>query len=481
MKPRAAARVSRPPDGIHLAGATVGRHDRVARWTPREENVESRGPAGRARARVGLQHADRRGARRPAVDVPHPHVERALDREPERGERAGPQPARAGRALRGRARGRARRAARHRDGAEPRLALRAGRAVLLPAPRRRTSRSTTWPPRSTRTPSCFPTEGAPSGIDPRLRLAANLYNLGLALGLASRRRRHRGPGGRPAAAAVRPARHHGRAGRLPLGWLPHESVHPRRPSSSCGVSSTATGRPGVGAPLAAEVTPVGEGPAPTAARKRIPSTVKVPVTAFLRIEDVRRRASPAGQVRGQLELYAADAARTVTVEGRTPCRSSSSPRPRSPTCSRARRCGTPRSRVPLGFKRSVFPEGLGMMHPYRPGRVPVVLIHGTASSPARWADMVNELQNDPVLRDRIQFWLFTYNTSNPILLSAAELRAAPPPGRVGDRSRRARSRPPRHGADRPQPGRNHRAAHGHGQREPLLGQREQGTSGRARR
>ena len=65
-----------------------------------------------------------------------------------------------------------------------------------------------------------------------------------------------------------------------------------------------------------------------------------------------------------------------------------------------------------------------MMHPYRPGRVPVVLVHGTASSPARWADIINELQNDPKLRGRLQFWLFTYNTSNPILLSAAELREA---------------------------------------------------------
>jgi hypothetical protein len=54
--------------------------------------------------------------------------------------------------------------------------------------------------------------------------------------------------------------------------------------------------------------------------------------------------------------------------------------------------------------------------------VPVVLVHGTASSPARWADIINELQNDPKLRERIQFFLFTYNTSNPILLSAADLR-----------------------------------------------------------
>jgi hypothetical protein len=38
--------------------------------------------------------------------------------------------------------------------------------------------------------------------------------------------------------------------------------------------------------------------------------------------------------------------------------------------------------------------------------------------------MINELQNDPVSREHMQFWLFTYNTSNPILLSASELREA---------------------------------------------------------
>jgi pimeloyl-ACP methyl ester carboxylesterase len=65
-----------------------------------------------------------------------------------------------------------------------------------------------------------------------------------------------------------------------------------------------------------------------------------------------------------------------------------------------------------------------MRHPYRQGRIPIVLVHGTASSPARWADLINELMNDPELRGRIQFWLFTYSTSNPILQSAAELRRA---------------------------------------------------------
>jgi len=65
-----------------------------------------------------------------------------------------------------------------------------------------------------------------------------------------------------------------------------------------------------------------------------------------------------------------------------------------------------------------------MLHPYRPGRVPVVLVHGTASSPARWAEMVNELSNDPILRDRFQFWAFQYNTGQPILYSALLMRRA---------------------------------------------------------
>jgi pimeloyl-ACP methyl ester carboxylesterase len=78
----------------------------------------------------------------------------------------------------------------------------------------------------------------------------------------------------------------------------------------------------------------------------------------------------------------------------------------------------------LAADTPMFGEGLIMLHPYQAGRIPVVLIHGTASSPARWAEMLNEPQNDSVLRDHIQFWLFMYNTGNPILLSAKRLRDA---------------------------------------------------------
>ena len=64
-----------------------------------------------------------------------------------------------------------------------------------------------------------------------------------------------------------------------------------------------------------------------------------------------------------------------------------------------------------------------LSRPYQPGRVPVVFVHGTFSSPVWWAEMVNTLNADPVLRERCQIWQFLYRSSNPLPVSAAELRA----------------------------------------------------------
>jgi pimeloyl-ACP methyl ester carboxylesterase len=52
----------------------------------------------------------------------------------------------------------------------------------------------------------------------------------------------------------------------------------------------------------------------------------------------------------------------------------------------------------------------------------VVFVHGTNSSPARWADMLNDLENDPRVHDHFTFWAFSYMSSRPIALSAADLR-----------------------------------------------------------
>jgi len=67
-------------------------------------------------------------------------------------------------------------------------------------------------------------------------------------------------------------------------------------------------------------------------------------------------------------------------------------------------------------------SGLYFMRPYDPTRIPVVFIHGTSSSLARWADILNDLVFDDEIRDRYQFWFFTYLSGRPVPLSANILR-----------------------------------------------------------
>ena len=67
----------------------------------------------------------------------------------------------------------------------------------------------------------------------------------------------------------------------------------------------------------------------------------------------------------------------------------------------------------LGREPNKIPDGLYMTEPYRPGKIPVVFVHGTASNPVWWAEMFNTLRFDPLIREKYQFWYFVY-TSNKI-------------------------------------------------------------------
>jgi pimeloyl-ACP methyl ester carboxylesterase len=66
--------------------------------------------------------------------------------------------------------------------------------------------------------------------------------------------------------------------------------------------------------------------------------------------------------------------------------------------------------------------GIYMLEPYQPDKIPVVMVHGLMSSPTTWADMFNDLNGDPVLRKRYQFWFFMYPTGLPIGYSTSILR-----------------------------------------------------------
>ena len=71
-----------------------------------------------------------------------------------------------------------------------------------------------------------------------------------------------------------------------------------------------------------------------------------------------------------------------------------------------------------------YEERLAILRPHHPGRIPVVFVHGLASSPLIWAETINELGNDPEIAARFEFWNFLYASGEPIPLSAAKLRAA---------------------------------------------------------
>jgi pimeloyl-ACP methyl ester carboxylesterase len=261
----------------------------------------------------------------------------------------------------------------------------------------------------------------PKGIDPRLRWAADIYNQALTQAAKS----HDG-------AYVMPM---GGTFRLPFGeltvtfneadliWADYrmKDFIPAADVEVRGLRNRYR-TPGIGAPLAASIEPIGA--TTTKQDAYIPLRLKIPVTAFLRLDDPRG-ALKSGKLTGELEFYTPDSARSIKVNG------VEVPIEFETTSALALQLeGSPVWDFEIaGFRSGDFTIGaqrLGiyMLHPHRTGRIPVVLVHGTASSPARWAELINELENDPRFWEHYELWLFIYNTGNPIAYSGMLLRDA---------------------------------------------------------
>jgi pimeloyl-ACP methyl ester carboxylesterase len=204
--------------------------------------------------------------------------------------------------------------------------------------------------------------------------------------------------------------------------------------------------PGIGAPLSAEVGPEVE-TVPVEAERLLPG-LRTPVTAFLRIE-APRAALKSGSVRARLEIFAPAEALTVAIDGRdVPIEyETTAPfaealgdsafwdfelrgffrgafRPFTVAATAATEVVTTAVVGTEPVELQTEDEGLLFLAPYRRGKIPLVLVHGTASSPGRWADLVNELANERVIWERYQIWLFLYNTGNPVAYSGGLLRKA---------------------------------------------------------
>lgn len=74
-----------------------------------------------------------------------------------------------------------------------------------------------------------------------------------------------------------------------------------------------------------------------------------------------------------------------------------------------------------GDRESKF-QGLYMLEPFQPNKIPVVFVHGLLSTPATWMETLNELDQIPGIRDRYQFWVYLYPTAGSILLNSTDLR-----------------------------------------------------------
>jgi pimeloyl-ACP methyl ester carboxylesterase len=254
-------------------------------------------------------------------------------------------------------------------------------------------------------------------IDPRLRAAADIYNRGVAQGFETVRGEFTPRAG---------------SWQLPFGTLdvdfdPQELVWGQRklvrfvPVAELEVKGIPTRyrAPGIGAPLAAATEPLD--PA-TGFDDFVEPWIRVPITALLRIRDPQAQLAT-GHVSARLTLERAqEFPRVKIAHGRTV------PLEVETTASLALTLAeSPIWAQEIGgfFQRAGLVNEktrLAALMPYRPGRVPIVLVHGTASSPGRWAQMINELTNDRRIGPYVTFWLFMYDTGNPIPYSAMLLR-----------------------------------------------------------
>ncbi|MDB4438219.1 alpha/beta fold hydrolase [bacterium] len=82
----------------------------------------------------------------------------------------------------------------------------------------------------------------------------------------------------------------------------------------------------------------------------------------------------------------------------------------------------------LGFARMLNPSRydhtakLNFLQPYDRGRIPVLFVHGLQSTAATWLPMYLELMDDPEIRNKYQFWTFSYPSGYPFPYSANLLR-----------------------------------------------------------
>jgi len=259
---------------------------------------------------------------------------------------------------------------------------------------------------------------APSPFDPRFRLAANLYNRGLTSALEARESRQVVLSGGTLD--------------LPFGQLEvafdqtQLTWQDRRMTAFAPIAEFRVfglqahyREPGIGAPLAASLAGLSDEGRPG---DLLRAELTLPVTALLR-SPRSRTALAWPPFEATLEVHVPDITEAVEIAGRRV------PLETEPTAVLAFSLND----SPIWKQEYLrFLQALPFAHgelselyatvPHRRGRIPVVFVHGTASSFGRWAEMFNRLAADARVRARYEFWFFSYDSGSPIIWSSMLLR-----------------------------------------------------------
>ena len=266
----------------------------------------------------------------------------------------------------------------------------------------------------------FPQEETrrPGVLDPRYRWACDLYDRAITLGFKGTNGDYLDP----------------RAGRyeLPFGTLnlefdPADLIWGARRLKDfvpvdelevIGMRNRYRSR-GIGAALAAATEP----PDPSQPPDFMGPFIRVPVTAVLLLELPRQQLA-GSELRGTLRLITSTKAETISI-GKETVPLEIDRTAAIATTLKANSMLENELATFLGQATGMRAQSfLGAREPFQHGRIPVVFVHGTNSSPARWADMVNDLDADEWVRRRFQFWFFSYDSGNPIAYSSMLLRQA---------------------------------------------------------
>lgn len=187
---------------------------------------------------------------------------------------------------------------------------------------------------------------------------------------------------------------------------------------------------GLGVPLIAIRKPYAH---QDAAEQYYPSQLCFPLTAFLRVDESSLASQPASGRSGPaaapksprfvLELHDPLDRQQLVVRGRQVPLESDLSTPLAyflnQPALREQEISTLGLLRPDSVKQL---QGLYMLEPYDPDKMPVLMVHGLWSSPITWMEMYNDLRSDPVIRSRYQFWSYLYPTGQPFWASAAQLR-----------------------------------------------------------